>query len=190
MSPEAPAPRQPGDTTGGTGDVLVSPRLEHTPAPASAQGEHLVLPKGNTKDEGMPLRALLLPWSGRVGAGRAAESAAATSTAQRMRHRQVNIPLLQLLLGDWAPQLPLHGAGPGRAQGGLRRAGSPYELCRRKAESGHGQLPQSPIQHGCTAVTGDVPPIQASRMSPEGGMSPDCGGRSAQSPGQPDTTWH
>lgn len=70
---------------------------------------------------------MLLPCSGRVGAGRAAESAAATSTAQRMRHRQVHIPLLQLLLGDWAPQLPLHG-GPAWEQGGLRRAGSPYEL--------------------------------------------------------------
>lgn len=61
---------------------------------------------------------IVLPWSGRVGAGLAAESAAVTSTAQRMRHRQVNIPLLRLLLGDWAPQLPLHGdpgLAPGRA---------------------------------------------------------------------------
>lgn len=38
MSPEAPALRQPGDTPGGTGDVLVAPWLEHTPASASAAG--------------------------------------------------------------------------------------------------------------------------------------------------------
>lgn len=85
---------------------------------------------------------LALPWSGRVGAGLAAESAAVTSTAQRMRHLQVNIPLLRLLLGDWAPQLPLHG-GPGwlgrRGHwGGLRRAVGCCKLRRRKAESGQG----------------------------------------------------
>lgn len=53
-----------------------------------------------------------------------------------MRHRQVNIPLLRLLLGDWAPQLPLHGdtgLAPGGRGGGLRRAVSPSEL--RKEEN-------------------------------------------------------
>lgn len=85
---------------------------------------------------------LALPWSGRVGAGLAAESAAVTSTAQRMRHLQVNIPLLRLLLSDWAPQLPLHG-GPrwlGRRGywGGLRQAVGCCKLRRRKAESGQG----------------------------------------------------
>lgn len=93
-----------------------------------------------TREPGVPQHGrgglFVLPWSGRVGAGLAAESAAVTSTAQRMRHRQVNIPLLRLLLGDWAPQLPLHGdtgLAPGGRGGGLRRAVSPSEL--RKEEN-------------------------------------------------------
>lgn len=120
MSPEAPAPRQPGDTPGGTGDVLVA----HASLCLCCRETSSCRPRGTQRMRSGGSRRgriglCLLPWSGRVGAGRAAESAAATSTAQRMRHRQVNIPLLQLLLGDWAPQLPLHG-GPGLAPGGRR----------------------------------------------------------------------
>lgn len=112
-------------------------------------------------------RWLLLPCSGRVGAGRAAASAAVTSTAQRMRHRQVNIPLLRLLLGDWAPQLPLHG-DPGRARGGSPPGRQPLRAAREesrvRAEPAApprppSQRPLSParLRGDVLAMAGDAP---------------------------------
>lgn len=146
MSPEAPGLRQPGDTTGGTGDALVAPQLEHMPASASAAGKSsLCHPREThrTKEQ-----RLLLPWSGRVGAGRAAESAAVTSTAQRMRHLQVNIPLLQLLPGDWDPQLPLHGGpGMGGHRGVSTGLSAPTSCEGAKQSQGRASSPHPTIHH-------------------------------------------
>lgn len=93
---------QPGCTTTHRTKPLAGPQSS---AFYKARGPSYLINKEKSKEGDL----LALPWSGSVGAGLAADSVAVTSTAQRMRDLQVNIPLLRLLLGDCA-QPPLHGA--------------------------------------------------------------------------------
>lgn len=118
------------DAAGLHHDAPHTPRRAPGSAFCKARGPGYLI---NT-EKGKEGALLALPWSGSVGAGLAADSVAVTSTAQRMRHLQVNIPLLRLLLSDCA-QPPLHGApsaavscgGEKESQG--RVQGSPLSRC-------------------------------------------------------------
>lgn len=69
---------QLGDTTGGTGDVLVTPQLEHTPASASAAGtSSLCHPRGRTGR-----RSRGSSYLGRAGWGPAGQQRARLRPAQ------------------------------------------------------------------------------------------------------------